>query len=261
MLYLLVVIILLHLSYLYINMIKEQLEVRLDLYPPDELIGKPKEFYLQSMVTLLNRRGKELPPLLQDIFNEKDAQKKIEKIMAYINRVLKKINVPLLERFKELNDEYEDELFFPLHFQACGSLVTFEDIELIRVCSSCSVFFLINKLRKLKNLCDCCRKTKRIKSVNAANRKHQGGTFQKAKILEEEFYGMMGFYDPEFDPDYKEDFVTYSRFKEWFSLDDLAGKKQFRKRYLERYLRSKFKDDRSRQKMRRLLKYQLKWDI
>jgi len=72
---------------------------------------------------------------------------------------------------------------------------------------------------------------------------------------------MMGFYDPEFDPEYKEDCVTYSRFKEWFSLDDLAGRKQFRKRYLERYLRSKFKDDRSRQKMRRLLKYQLKWDI
>jgi len=68
----------------------------LGLYPPDELIGKPKEFYLQSMVNLLNRRGQELPPLLQDIFNEEDAQKKIEKIMAYINKVLKKINLPLL---------------------------------------------------------------------------------------------------------------------------------------------------------------------
>ncbi len=227
----------------------------------EELIKQPKELYLLSMVSLLNRRGDTLPGGLKEILNDEECDDRLEKIMGYVNGVLKKVNIPLMDKFRELSSLYDDEIFFPLHFQGCGTLITYKDMENIRVCGKCNSFFLITKQRKKKNLCNPCRKEARKNAVRSANRKHQGKKFIHAKEMEKEFFDKMGFHDPEFDPDFKEKFVTYTNFKNWYGLSNREAKKRFKERYLERYLNSKFKEKKVRDRMRRALKYELKWDL
>ncbi len=227
----------------------------------EELIKRPKELYLLSMVSLLNRRGDALPEELKEVLTGGSGDVRLEKIMRYVNGVLKKVNIPLMEKFRELSARYDNEIFFPLHFQGCGTLITYKDIENIRVCVRCESFFLVTRRRKKKNLCNPCRERARKDAVRAANRKHQGKKFLQAKEMEKEFFTKMGFHDPEFDPEFREKFVTFANFRDWYGLPTGEAKKQFKERYLERYLNSKFKEKEERDRMRRALKYELKWDI